>query len=101
MLSPLVLMGGWRRGGHLMHLEGCMSSGSFAPTNSIPSMRWDPLQLVQFSPLVVYYLGGDLLSFILVRWLGDVLTVLAVRLPPPGAGPSAPKGKGRAKAKRT
>ena len=74
----------------------------FPPTlNAILPSTHATLQFVQFGGVVVYYLGGDILSFVLLRWLGDVLMVLAVRLPPPGAGASAPKGRGKPKAKRT
>ena len=41
--------------------------------------------MTQFAYVAVYYLTGDVLSYVLLRAIGDALTVLAVRLPPPGA----------------
>ena len=52
------------------------------------------MQLIQFGYAAIYFLGGDILSYLLLRWAGDVLTVLAVRMPPPGSEPPAkPKQK--------
>lgn len=46
--------------------------------------------LLQFGSMAVYYMGGDILTYIALLWLANVLTVIAVRLPPPGSEPPPP-----------
>lgn len=43
-------------------------------------------QMEQFAMSAVYWLFGDVASFVLLRWVSNLLLVLSVRMPPPGAG---------------
>ena len=60
------------------------------PTNWPPTPSTHPaaLQAIvaeQFFFIALYYATGDVATFVLFRWLSNLLTVVAVRLPPPGA----------------
>jgi hypothetical protein len=44
-----------------------------------------PAQVAQFSYIAIYYATGDIFAYCLLRWVAEVLTVVAVRMPPPGA----------------
>eukprot|EP00887_Chlorella_sp_A99_P006330 scaffold3.g6330.t1 len=50
-----------------------------------PNKFFKALVLQQFLMVAIYFLAGDLVTYFAVRWLSDLLTVVAVRLPPPGA----------------
>lgn len=45
--------------------------------------------MAQCSYITVYYFTGDVAAYCLLRWLADVLTAVAVRMPPPGTRPAA------------
>ncbi|GAB4822003.1 hypothetical protein N2152v2_009049 [Parachlorella kessleri] len=50
--------------------------------------------VAQFSYLAIYYATGDVAAYCALRWLGELLTVIAVRMPPPGAR-EAPRQKAK------
>lgn len=59
-----------------------------------PNVFMRAIVLQQFTYVAVYWATGDVVSVVAIRYVAELLTVLAVRMPPPGAvAPKAEKAK--------